>query len=449
MSSPFVVPVPASDAEPCAFESVLPNRDKCPLPGIHVDLLIYILSFFKPNPKITVSPAFGYELTGNPENGTSVLDQLLSGRADISPPYMELTYERVQKLPFCTPLGITRTIYVYRDTKDVTVPDLNLLKYLPNSYRMLGIFLFCFFVLLVCLEHFFSHRQVIWRNLKNRLGLVLALSLTILLGCLQTHLVMKFNLPPQKITKPIRSLEDLYKAIETKEYTALVNAKLIIETLFNNTHYARKSKLFKNLIEAAKINEPKYVSSMLEAERLILGQNEIKYVLLYDSTETLPNIVNNCELYMKEDEQYAFGRYSIFMKPTWKLRKTLKWSEVRLIETKRRKLVLKKYRTNYRANCSKEGDKSIITRASISIVQIQGLMWLFVLLFIASFVFFCLEFICNRKRELRAVRGRLTSEVEFSKRSALNQLSNMDSSSCEKATNTEIILSGNTRRRSF
>ncbi len=303
-------------------------------------------------------------------------------------------------------------------------------------------FLFFFFVFLVCLEYFLGHRQqVIWQRLRKRLNLVLALSLTVLLGCVQTHVVMKFNLPPQKIPKPIKNLQDLHKAIETKEYSALAPSKLIIQILFNNTH-AEKLKLFKNLLEAAKNNPPKYVSTILEAKRLMLGQNERKYVGTYTSILgyiSPAHFSNSCEVYIKEDDEFSLGPLSVYMKPTWKLRRKLKQNEIRLIENERRKLIAK-YGDNYKTKCPKEGEKSSVTRGSISIIQIEGFMWLFVFLLIVSFLFLCLKFTC-KKGQLGALRERYISEPDFHRGWGLNQLSSVCSYSCEKATNTEVTSS--------
>ncbi len=99
------------DEEKCAFESILPNNQNCPFPGVWVELLLFILSLVKKSPKIRLIHARSYDFTNNTEKGSSMMGLLLTKKANVSPPYMTLSYRRANLLPHSTPFFITPLAY--------------------------------------------------------------------------------------------------------------------------------------------------------------------------------------------------------------------------------------------------------------------------------------------------------------------------------------------------
>ncbi len=386
-------PALVSYASACSFKSILPNHSRCQNPGFSVELLLFILSFFKCNIQLKVVPATGYGFK-RWENDTPILEQLLSNKANVSPP-LTLTYARAKLLQYSTPFLQKGLVYSYKDVGDVIVPKLGF-ELLPKPIIL-------FLLLLVLLQAMkkitvlLLNKKGVAHNLacqvEKRINLHVSLALAILLGCVSSYVVTIFGMPPPKLSKPIFNLETLLNALESNEYTAITH-KSYVDRYLNPVNYTDHFELAPRLIAAAKTNPPVIFKSDKDTKQLLLNHSHGKYVALtqyFLNSGSYGDSMNaDCRLYKVPDPDIRGSYGTVYFSPSWKLGKTLTRSQVALIDEEHKRLH-RKY--NPPIGCATNDESKEITSNSLTIKlgQVQGALWFLLLLLAFGFAIFCLE----------------------------------------------------------
>ena len=95
-----------SYVHPCAFTNILPDDVNCPRPGKLMELLFYLLISVDKNAQLIGIPSGTYVFSNN-HSKNSVMDNVYTGKADITLPFMWLTHRRAQELPFL-PMSLSK-----------------------------------------------------------------------------------------------------------------------------------------------------------------------------------------------------------------------------------------------------------------------------------------------------------------------------------------------------
>ncbi len=234
----FRVPVlnDSTVASACAFNYILPDPVNCPKPGLWIDLLLFILHLLKTDSRVKLLPATSYEFTDRGPNDTSILGMLLNRKADISPPFMALTFSRSRSLRYSNPFFDEAFFYYVYKQQRVNYKRLYLSKLYPKPFLLSGGLLICLMVLRQMVQSIrkWTDRLIsLLPQFELRNDMILGLALVVLFGCISSHVVMVFNMPLSMAKKPITNLEDLAAALESREFTAIASGRLFINEILN------------------------------------------------------------------------------------------------------------------------------------------------------------------------------------------------------------------------
>ncbi len=388
-------------AEKCAFEEILPNPVLCPKPGLFVELLVFVLNFFQRNPKVKLIGTTRTSLAESDrargtDNDTSVIGLLLAGRANVSFPLCSLTYERAKGLLYSTPLYTKGLYYMYKDTPDITIAQLNLSQLFVRPYLFFAILLLIFYLAKKLIFLQTVVRIPLKSATKKRVILGQSLALAIFLGCLSSHMVMVFNIPSPKRPKPITNQHDLLKAIESKQYTALVSpgsaAQDFLEAMPN-------TELGKRFIAATKHNRPIFIKSEEQMRRLLLKSS--RKIVAIGGWNTYSRLRDDCNLYSVEDYEVMTVYKGLYFSPSWKLPTSINRVQIKQIHGKYEELY-EKYRPHQKA-CWENATKGESGSTTVMLGQIQGAFWCFAIVQSIAILAFCLE---NAAKILKARLGR-------------------------------------------
>ncbi len=394
-SRPFILALPKGITQPsCAYETILPDDHFCPKPGIRVEWLLFILSLFHRNPRIKVIQASGFSFTDKTENDTSVMGLLLSGKADISPPIMYLTYDRAELLPHTTPFYHDSMVLIYRNPKDFIIPALDYWKLLPVPYTLFASLLLISYML----RKMFSKMSFSFQSksqMLKRSELILDLAFVIFLGCIGSHVVMIFNLPAPKLPKPIKNINDVLKATESGEFKVIVGSKIFIQHVFNPVKYANKSYLLRSFVAASAKNPPLLINSRKELVNLLLSDRNRVAVLSASSNidGDISYLDKKCSLHFVNEPDYEIGSTVIYMSKSWRLGKKLNQIQIKLIHEEL-KILQSKYLL--KSKCYKDQMPKYSSDPTVAIEQMQGVFWLMAILHALTVLVGCAEIFWKR-----------------------------------------------------
>ncbi len=145
---------------PCAYKSPTLPSSTCPTPGIYIELLLYLLEFYDPQPTLKLQPATAWSMRFGVADfesellsirnfslsNFSVSEQIYFGHADITLPYFMLNSWRIERFAFL-PLVAKRFDFVFLFRKRTFAPQLNFVQFLGKDLLLSIVFalLFMFF----------------------------------------------------------------------------------------------------------------------------------------------------------------------------------------------------------------------------------------------------------------------------------------------------------------
>ncbi len=321
---------------PCAFQEhgrILPDRVNCPKPGVWVELLLFILELFGKGAKIKIVEATGYSSNHYTLNDSSVLGMLHNKQADVTLPYMILSYQRSRLLPYGQPYAYASVVYITKKEKH-PIPQLDLRKLYPGFLLFSALLWLLLFYIRMLLLKIMKRR---WTNawlhkIDKRTSLAQNIVLAILLGCVSSHVVMVFNLPLRRAPINIQNINDLIEVLESGEYTATSMQGITIENILNPVNKANKTDILDRFIAAAKVNPPKIVQNSDEAMDFVLNSVGKRYVFVTESNILRTIQQSYCDLDYVEDKQAPLYLVTFFVVPKWRVITLLLQNQMHLIE---------------------------------------------------------------------------------------------------------------------
>ncbi len=434
---------------PCAFEYILPDLFNCPQPGIWVDLLLLIVQLLKAEPRMKLIPATRNDFGDRTPNDSSVLGMLLNGEVDISPPFMSLTYSRARYLRYTTPYREVPLAYIYK-AQDASRPQLNLYKLYPLPFVLFGSIWVCLFLLRLWVNLLIKRAKSAaavscWPDFYGRSDLVLGLALAVLLGCISSHVVMVFNMPPKLAKKPITNLEDLTTALESLEFTAVAKGQMYIDEILNPLEHAGKAKVFDRLIAAAKRNPPLLVSTIAEIMALVLN-GTTKYVGVIDALYLDTLHLHYCGYERVADPSFRFAPYTVYLGTNWNFAKELDQLHINTIK-KEYQFLRQKYGIGEGKCQTSDTVVTDYSDLSISLSQIMGAFWSLAFAAAGAVLVMMIEFAFGKLHKLLASVAPIPNDdanTESTSRATKRQKERTDHCVCRKCRGLPVASTDRT-----
>ncbi len=279
----------------------LPNPQACPQPGFYIDLAIYALRLLDPSALIQPVDVSGFPLYGTVSqqhqyNSHKEISAVLSGRADITPPYMTLTEGRAGLLPYVGAINQASLYFVFKELRQSSLRSLNFFTLFPAP--MLIAFVIITATAYCAKSTIAKHtsRQdstgaasKFLQGFQQRGGLVLAMWYGIFLGCLSSFIVSVFqkDIPPQQ---RFNNVQDIVRMLKAGRASILTEDPFIYHNYLNPINVAgiHMTEAQRSFQAAARRTTPRLLHSNI-AMNLLFNSTEI-YIFAISSLDTLRSL---------------------------------------------------------------------------------------------------------------------------------------------------------------
>ncbi len=249
------------------------------------------------------------------QQAESILGAILDKKADISPPHMTLTSERVGlRLAYSTPLYKCPMIFIYKTEGSIQASlDMSGLLSFRIVSMILGISFFWIILKNALVRAPLPQSfRIPLKKLKSASHVQIFLAYGILLGCLSSYVVILFNRPVE-VKPPFTDAASLLDRIENREYETIFQYKQPM-MLLSGSRQLRETSISRRYKAVFEKYPPIVRAELITVLRQMLSSTK-KYVFITDEMKLRAIMSEFCGLSYIIDTYFSPSWHVIYMAP--------------------------------------------------------------------------------------------------------------------------------------